>query len=365
MNGVPEGIVGIITNHSWLDNPTFRGMRQSLMRSFEQIYVLDLHGNAKKRERAPDGSKDENVFDIEQGVSISLFVKNPNQPKGIFHSEVWGSRQSKYSATARSELRAVPWRELKPDAPYYFLVPLQMGGSSEYRRYTPLQEIFAENVTGIVTARDGLVVGFLKSDLQERVEGFLNRATADDEIRRRYRVGDNYQWKMRVVREAMAGELFQEALIKNYTFGPFDERLLYNDPRLVFRPRTAVMRHLTDGENIGLITTRITKDEDTVFVTRHPIAHKSASAYDISYVFHCVLPRTMIVRISHPISAVSSNRATNIISHPRKSSATSMRCCTHRPIAYDTPSFCASTSRASRSPSRPRISRRCPASAGR
>ena len=77
MDAVEEGIVGIITNHSWLDNPTFRGMRQSLMRSFEQIYVLDLHGNAKKKERAPDGSKDENVFDIEQGVAISLLIKRP------------------------------------------------------------------------------------------------------------------------------------------------------------------------------------------------------------------------------------------------------------------------------------------------
>ena len=77
MDAVEEGIVGIITNHSWLDNPTFRGMRQSLMRSFEQIYVFDLHGNAKKKERAPDGSLDENVFDIEQGVAISLFVKRP------------------------------------------------------------------------------------------------------------------------------------------------------------------------------------------------------------------------------------------------------------------------------------------------
>ncbi len=97
-----EGIVGIITNHSWLDNPTFRGMRQSLMRSFEQIYVLDLHGNAKKKERAPDGSKDENVFDIEQGVAISLFVKRPGLERGVWRGDLWGKRLAEISGSWRT-----------------------------------------------------------------------------------------------------------------------------------------------------------------------------------------------------------------------------------------------------------------------
>jgi SAM-dependent methyltransferase len=96
MDEVDEGVVGIITNHSWLDNPTFRGMRQSLMRTFNQIYVLDLHGNYKKKERAPDGSEDENVFDIEQGVSISLLVKRPGEPAGVFRGDLWGKQLQKY-----------------------------------------------------------------------------------------------------------------------------------------------------------------------------------------------------------------------------------------------------------------------------
>lgn len=90
-----EGVVAIMTNHSFLDNPTFRGMRQSLMRSFDQIHVIDLHGNAKKKEVAPDGSKDENVFDIEQGVAISLLVKKPGMKRGVWRSDVWGKRQEK------------------------------------------------------------------------------------------------------------------------------------------------------------------------------------------------------------------------------------------------------------------------------
>jgi predicted helicase len=105
--GVERGIVGVITNHSWLDNPTFRGMRQSLMRSFEQIYVLDLHGNAKKKERSPDGSNDQNVFDIEQGVAVSLFVKSPGLERGVWRGDLWGKRLTKYARLAEEALRTV------------------------------------------------------------------------------------------------------------------------------------------------------------------------------------------------------------------------------------------------------------------
>jgi predicted helicase len=114
MDAVNDGVVGIITNHSWLDNPTFRGMRQSLMRSFEQIYVLDLHGNAKKKERAPDGSKDENVFDIEQGVAISLFVKRAGLERGVWRGDFWGKRLKKYQAVAEATLHEVGLSKLEP-----------------------------------------------------------------------------------------------------------------------------------------------------------------------------------------------------------------------------------------------------------
>src|SRR5690606_7820673 len=96
MDAVKEGIVGIITNHSWLDNPTFRGMRQSLMRSFDQIYLVDLHGSTKPREPAPEGVENENVFDIQKGVAITLMVKKAGAVKGIWHSDAWGNRLSKY-----------------------------------------------------------------------------------------------------------------------------------------------------------------------------------------------------------------------------------------------------------------------------
>ena len=122
MDAIEEGVVGIITNHSWLDNPTFRGMRQSLMRSFEQIYVLDLHGNAKRKERAPDGSKDENVFDIEQGVAISLFVKRPGVERGVWRGDRWGKRLTKYQIASETTLRDLKLNSIEPNSPHYLLV---------------------------------------------------------------------------------------------------------------------------------------------------------------------------------------------------------------------------------------------------
>ena len=122
MDQVEEGVVGIITNHSWLDNPTFRGMRQSLMQSFEQIYVLDLHGNTKKKERAPDGSKDENVFDIEQGVAVSLFVKRKGLARGIWRGDLWGKRLEKYLRASEENISLIGDLLESPQPPFYLFI---------------------------------------------------------------------------------------------------------------------------------------------------------------------------------------------------------------------------------------------------
>ena len=119
MDAVGEGVVGIITNHSWLDNPTFRGMRQSLMRSFEQIYVLDLHGNAKKKERAPDGSRMRTSSTSRQGVAISLFVKRPGLERGVWRGDLWGKRLEKYKPLADGIFDSIDWNAIEPRAPQY------------------------------------------------------------------------------------------------------------------------------------------------------------------------------------------------------------------------------------------------------
>src|SRR5262249_28058209 len=115
MDAVEEGIVGVITNHSWLDNPTFRGMRQSIGRTFDQIWILDLHGSTKPKELAPADAQNENVFDIQKGVAITLLVRKPGALKSIRFSELWGSRIQKYKAVAAADIRSIAWKEV----PYF------------------------------------------------------------------------------------------------------------------------------------------------------------------------------------------------------------------------------------------------------
>ena len=115
-----QGVLGFITNHSYLDNPTFRGMRQSLMKSFDEVYILDLHGNSLKKEKCPDGSKDENVFDIMQGVAIALFIKKPGLKKKILKADLFGARQIKYDWLSDHDKTNTDWNELKPQSEFYF-----------------------------------------------------------------------------------------------------------------------------------------------------------------------------------------------------------------------------------------------------
>ena len=123
-----HGVLAFITNHGYLDNPTFRGMRQHLMNTFDEIYVLDLHGNSKKKERTPEGGKDENVFDIQQGVAILLAIKHKqtsevSKTSEVYHASLWGLREEKYAALRDSNLNDIEWKELKPEKPFYFLCP--------------------------------------------------------------------------------------------------------------------------------------------------------------------------------------------------------------------------------------------------
>jgi hypothetical protein len=254
MDQVEEGIVGIITNHSFLDNPTFRGMRQSLMQTFNRIYVLDLHGNLKKKETSPDGGKDENVFDIEQGVCISLLVRKPGLGQKIFHADLWGKRQGKYRACMEMDFANVSWNEIRPQTPFYMFVPQDESLRGEYERGWKITDIFPLNSVGIVTADDQLLIGLNEADLRKK-------------IRLQFNEYDN---------------AFKETIL----YRPFDIINIYYDPSKLERARENIMRHMLHKEgNIGLITTRLTKDEWSILATEHIIGHKAVSRYDIGYLF--------------------------------------------------------------------------------
>ncbi|MCY4010321.1 MAG: N-6 DNA methylase [Anaerolineaceae bacterium] len=245
-----EGILAFITNHGWLDNPTFRGMRQSLLESFSEIYVLDLHGNSKKKEVTPEGNKDENVFDIQQGVSIAFFVKQRGYtgPSRVFHADLWGLRQKKYDGLNASDVTDTDWQEIEPQSPSYFFVPFDYEGWREYEQGWNITDVFPINSTGIVTSRDNFVLDFDIEKLRQRMVEFRDihstQDNTDESIRMRYSLRDKPHWRLTEARQAIANEEDWDAFIQPCSYRPFDTRWLYNHPAVLEGARSDVMRHM-------------------------------------------------------------------------------------------------------------------------
>lgn len=257
MDAVDEGIVGVITNHSWLDNPTFRGMRQSLIRSFDQIYVLDLHGNAKKKERAPDGSDDQNVFDIEQGVAIALFVKKKGLARGVWRGDWWGKRIDKYQAGAATNKKDVEWQTLKPNTPHYLFLSQDEKTRTGYEQGWKVPDIFPVNNVGIVTARDALTIQFSRDDVKYVTRDFSNLPT--ETAREKYKLGaDAKDWKVELAQNDLKQSGLTAEHIIPIKYRPFDVRYTYYTGKsggFHCRPRGDVMRHMLKP-NLGIVVSR-------------------------------------------------------------------------------------------------------------
>ncbi|MEJ5261478.1 MAG: type ISP restriction/modification enzyme [Ignavibacterium sp.] len=283
-----EGVLGFITNHSYLDNPTFRGMRQSLMNSFDEIYILDLHGNSLKKEKAPDGSKDENVFDIQQGVAIAFFIKYKNRKKKqIFHSEIYGLRDEKYNWLNKHNIKNVKWEKVIPHPDFYLFLPTDNKLANHYYSFEKVTDIFPINSVGIVTARDNFVIDFDKKKLERRIEDFRNPKIDDGIIKQTYDLSENQSWKIKEQREKLHEDLDWKDSITKILYRPFDERwILYHD-EMIERTRKEVMQHMLK-ENVGLIFSRQLDKSGILptFITRNIIdAHCITSAVSISYLF--------------------------------------------------------------------------------
>ena len=251
-----EGIVGMITNHSYLDNPTFRGMRQHLMKTFDEIYVLDLHGNSLKKERCPDGSKDENVFDIRQGVAIAFFIKrNKDVECHVSHSECWGLRESKYKWLERHDRASTKWQSLRPRSEFYLFIPRDEEALERYESFPKITDIFPVNSSGIKTHRDHFVIDFDKNALKRRICTFLDFHLPDEFVRETFGLKDSGTWSLENARKAVQQDKDWNARIVLCFYRPFDERWLFYHPSLVERGREEVMRHLLHN-NIALVTCR-------------------------------------------------------------------------------------------------------------
>ncbi|MHB8111990.1 MAG: type ISP restriction/modification enzyme [Bellilinea sp.] len=270
INLTDHGILAFITNHGYLDNPTFRGMRQHLMHTFDEIYVLDLHGNSKKKEVAPDGSKDENVFDIQQGVAITIAIKhnaNIEIKSGIKtdafvnHYNLWGLRENKYGVLNEITLTQIPWTKILPQKPFYLFCPHNSDLLPEYSNGYKITEIFPTNSTGMKTHRDHFVFDFDLVPLKKRIIDFRNAKILDGELRQQYGIPDTRDWKLHERRISLSSNPNWQNNLINCLFRAFDIRYTYFHPDVVELPRTDVMKHLVGHENIALCTNRQVNSE--------------------------------------------------------------------------------------------------------
>ena len=265
------GVFGFITNNGYFGNPTFRGMRQSLMATFPRHQVLDLHGNANKKEQAPDGSEDKNVFDIRQGVGICLATRGGST--SIFgHVDSWGSRDEKYAWLTKHSVGDTTFSTLTPDSPYYFFAPQNTENRSEYDTGWKISEAIPVNSAGFITARDHFVIDFDSDALLSRMAAFANPKLSDNEIRAtyfagcgsdKYPEGDTRGWKIPSARHKVQSDKKWRDRIVSCLYRPFDFRSVYWADWMVDWPRPEVMGQMLDGDNRALLTARSNKSSGT------------------------------------------------------------------------------------------------------
>lgn len=223
------GVIGFINPHGFLDNPTFRGMRWNLLKTFDKIYTINLHGNNKKKEVCPDGSPDENVFDIQQGVSINMFIKTGEKKAKelgkVYYYDLYGKREEKYNFLTNTPFSEVKYKELNPIAPMYFFVPKDFELMEEYEKGVSLDSIFCQTNVSVVTAKDKILVDFNPKDLLHKVSTYYDGVASKD-------------------------------FIQEYAYRPFDKRFVYYDTKLIERPREILMKNFIGHDNIALLTCR-------------------------------------------------------------------------------------------------------------
>ena len=277
-----EGILGFITNNSYLDNPTFRGMRQSLMNTFSEIHIIDLHGSTMKKEKTPDGSVDENVFDIMQGVAIAICIKrNGSKEKClIHHSEVWGDRESKYDWLITHDICSTKFKPIKPQPEFYLFIPRNEKLAKHYESYPKLTDIFPVNCLGIQTHRDSFVIDIDDAILRRRIQTFKNLSMPNEAVQETYSIKDDINGKsITEVRKKISEDKDWDSHYTKVLYRPFDVRSIYFSTLLVDRPRLEVMNNMLQ-DNLALLVPRRANEWHHAFISQHiavDVAISSAS----------------------------------------------------------------------------------------
>jgi predicted helicase len=250
-----KGIVGMITNNSFLSGLIHRGMRKKLLESFNEIYILNLHGNSRIGEKTPEGGKDENVFDIIPGVSISLFIKYEEQEglKKVYYQDVFGLRENKYNFLENHSFRTTDWKELKPVEPYYFFVEKDFPSQEKYNKFISVTKIFDRFTIGVKTSRDNFVVGFTKGEIEQRLSVFTSDLD-DETVKRALNLKDTPYWNVEIAREKLK-KIDWRKYTRQYTYRPFDIRYICYLTDLIDRDRWDLMQDFFE-ENFGLAVGR-------------------------------------------------------------------------------------------------------------
>ncbi len=250
------GVVAMITSNSYLDGRIHRQMRKHLLETFDDIYILDLHGNSKKKEKAPDGGKDENVFDIQQGVSINIFVRKNNKKEElsfVYHAELYGKREDKFNTLDKTSIEKVDWKKLDYSEPYYFFVPKDFSENLEYDKGFKVDDLFGVNSVGVVTSRDGFVINDKKEVLQKRYEDILNPTISDKDFEDQYSLKTKY-FDPTVARKK--SQLTHDSLIIKCFYRPYDVKYIIFDTSFIERNRKEVMQHMIKAKNIALVCSK-------------------------------------------------------------------------------------------------------------
>ena len=282
-----EGVLAYICNNSFIDGLIHRQMRSELMRVFDKIYILDLHGNTRKKETAPDGSKDENVFDIMQGVSINIFVKKSGKskvPAEVRHFDLYGLREYKYDYLRTHDIASVEWSTLNPQEPQLFFVPKDFSLQEEYENGFKVDEVLKLYKTGIETGRDELFI----SNSKELELSKIREVLEDNKVLfEKYKIKEDGSFR---IHQHIRNAILNTQRIIPIKYRPFDERCVYYDESLLRRPFYEVMRNLIgQRDNLALCTCR----QQTSFDFQHVLVsdsitercYVSLQTGEVSYVF--------------------------------------------------------------------------------
>lgn len=288
-----HGVLAFVTNNRYLQNATFMDMRASLQKSFDHIFVLDLKGSTKAQDAGDDGIRDENVFDIQQGVAIALMIKHPvrAEQQTVRHFSISGSRQSKYDWLDAHNVADTPWTVLAPLPPQRLFVPYDDTNMQEFQSYKSLPEIFNQNskdpAPGLVTTQDQFAISWSADEAKQKVRALI-ATESEAKARELWRLCKTEQWSYTEAKKELSKDPSWEQEVRPVLYRPFDTRWTVYNSHVAVHRRERVSRHMLAGDNIALGSTRaidIAVGWEHAFVVDKLFTHHTVSLKEVNYLY--------------------------------------------------------------------------------